>query len=74
MPFKYVIAALLVLSVLVAIQIAFGLVRSLYHGIAQRQVWPILRDRFLVRRTFVKVVLCGGLCASAFYMDSTEQL
>ena len=63
MPFKYVIAALLVLSVLVAIQIAFGLVRSLYHGIAQRQVWPILRDRFLVRRTFVKVVLCAG----AFY-------
>ena len=52
---------LLVLTVLVAVQVAFGLVRSLYRGIAQRQVWPILRDRFLVRWTFVKVVLCGGL-------------
>ena len=63
MPFKYVIFALLILSVLVAIQVAFELVRSLYRGIAQRQVWPILRDRFLVRRTLVKVVLCAG----AFY-------
>lgn len=57
----HIIPMLLVLTVLVAVQVAFGLVRSLYRGIAQRQVWPILRDRFLVRWTFVKVVLCGGL-------------
>lgn len=57
----HIIPILLVLTVLVAVQVAFELVRSLYRGIAQRQVWPILRDRFLVRRTFVKIVLCGGL-------------
>ena len=62
---NYVAKALLVLSILVAIQVAFELVRSLYRGVAQRQVWPVLRDRFLVRRTFVKVVLCGGLFVSA---------
>ena len=61
---NYVAKALLVLSILVAIQVAFELVRSLYRGIAQRQVWPVLRDRFLVRRTFIKVVLCGGLFVS----------
>ena len=70
----HIIPILLVLTALVAVQVAFELVRSLYRGIAQRQVWPILRDRFLVRRTFVKIVLCGGLYFSVPFVILLKDL